>query len=656
MPEPAVGEERDAINAINVKWEMASKARAVEIQKKRLDLDYYLGEQRTYIDRYNNYLRPTYESLRQLRQDKGFHFVTVNLCEPAVAVVHANFTKSEPQLYALVNARGDNAKDVSKVATDMLTYYRFREQGLADDFEAKLWAIVTGDAYKWPQPLQVDGETKIVTTVHSPFEAFPCPGVKRMRDMPWFIFARYMQRSTVENDYDIKLKEGVDQEIYTVEQDDKDIALISGEKRGDQVLMIEYFEKPSKKRPEGRHALVCQNFLLKDNIHPYWNDTATGRKWGGYRITHYQFKPSMHSHWGKGLIRDAIIIQKKYNLMNSYLITNISKTAPKLYHDPRLKLTQEDMSNVTSAVPKPPNIETPSYGDAAVIPPQAMDMKAELLADFERVTGVHELAKGEPPEKRMPFQAIRFSTEMDLLKFIPAFSLYEEAEREFGYDYLWALKQFAHQCAYRRLSSARIGQVENFLMDDLTDPEVFVEPGSSIPSSIAGRVAEMMELAHNNGPLIMGDKFGMISYMRHLGTKWSLGMVEEYTGPFEWAKEENQMMLKGERVMPNMFQEDDIHMRIHSRLLDGEDYRRIRGTVIEQIIVEHLMATQQIMASKMPPPPMEGGAPPPEQGPPPMEGPGITQGPPPQPGPSPLEQQLLGDALGVPVEGPGAFG
>lgn len=650
--------ERELLDSISHKREMARRADVTEKNLMRRDLDYYNGHFLSHIDKITGrYSSVSMDVFLRALHDSNKSVVFINKLRPAVNVVKKHFIERKPAMYVVVNSNDERVKDAAKMGTDLLKSYHQTKRGATLLDHRVTWTLVCGKAHRWFHPVITKydafgspASSEVVETVLSPWEVSVAPGTRYTNDSPWLIIHRYEDRTSIENWFDIELDES-----KTQSYGEDDYSLLSGDKRGDTELLVNYFEKPSRRNPRGRHVIVCKDMILKDGEHPYWDDAGTeNERWGGYRVIPYDFHDTLYTYWSRGLVRGLVNINMKINeLMSCWMTNRLNTMGLKMYIDSRTKLSQKDTDNLPGIVTLASGAKMPEYPRLPTLPTDIQALLQELNNGFDEEAGIHSLSRGNEPEQRMPYQAVAHLTGLDIQKYESVYYRFEEADAESAKVYLNSIKQFCPDMLFYQFGEDRHGQARNFIADSLSDFEVMYERGSSIPESAAGRVSLMSDLA-TQGAVTLEDRFTRLNYLQAMKVPWASDFIADELSTKSFAEEENRIMLDGGVVMPHPMQDHDMHSFIHRKIFDSTTYLKIRGTPIEQIVQAHLGMHEQFVAqaqmAMMPPQGAEAGSP--ETMAPPFD-PNLTPVPPPA---MPMPTGPPGEAVFPPAVagGPGA--
>jgi hypothetical protein len=636
-------EERELLDDIKKKFYDAVEAKREPTQKHKLWLAYFKDRQYMYYSsRKQAFVEPDQAELARLEESRKKIRIQINMIKPAVMTVVSYQTKQAPKIYVRPgSSTTERSKAVAKVGTAILDYERNMNEYIITNTTRAYWQTICGKAYKITYPEYPEGFRKVVETtpegiaiektvpvrvniknnVITPLEAYPEPGVQKIDDMNWFIWARNVPRSSI-IDAHPKLKDVLNKDAFRSNRLDNELEQ-STEERGDVKTVIEYWEKPSRNHKRGRHLVICDDHILFQGEHPNWDRTKDGGEvWGGYRIVSYDYIPGLVNHFGAGLVSPAAPIQKACNGIYSALLTQTVATSA-----PHLCIQKGSIKSKISFGQLPDSIEfdmdknPPKWLDPPTISPALLGMLNKLEEKMHQVTGVHPISQGEMPQQRVSGTALIHMVDVDVGKFAPILENDEECERRNGYYILQAYKQFAPQRIIEILPPEMRGDIVMFLQDDLRDNDVVVERGSSTPENRAGQMQLMSDLLQYGG-IKLDNPLKEQKFIASYKQAWGDSLVSDLTGSVQLAEAENKLLLNGQPIPVLASQNHDLHLQIHNTLYDSPQTLELLSNMpvrqaLDQHRIDHLQALSDLNPVPQPMMPPGPGGPEGEQ--PPME-------------------------------------
>jgi len=263
---------------------------------------------------------------------------------------------------------------------------------------------------------EVDGE--VVGFVPSIFNIRPDPTAKTVKDCRWFIEYAEVTRDAISEAY----PEITSEELDAVSQgDDKSGNKYTGlnEKREEKDLEEEtfivayYWERKSKKWPEGRLIISTGNLLLWANDNPAL---------GNIPFELFGYKRYGNSIWHTGPLHHIQDIQRETNRMISIISEHIEAWRPKLVAHPE-SIIKDGAFTVDSFE----ILECDLSHDAPrplIMPelsPQVMNQRDFMIAMKDLVSNVHEVSYSQLPQyaTRSPASLYGMMLEQEDLKITP---------------------------------------------------------------------------------------------------------------------------------------------------------------------------------------------------------------------------------------------
>jgi hypothetical protein len=344
--------------------------------------------------------------------------------------------------------------------------------------------------------------------------------------------------------------------------------------------------------------------LLEENEFPYWNkNPRTGQdKWGGYRIQHHIFDPGLTSFWGQSMSSPVVDIQKRINHLATAIMTNIILTMGlKLGYPDGMTLPENILTNEpkTFKIPSGGTGQMPAWLSPPVLNPDTKWALEFLIGQFNEIVGLHAQSQGASPEQRMPFLAIQYVVETDMLKFRPNFDRYGDTECRVGWDAANALRQYQPPWMKAMVGEERALELDAFMNDDFDDYDMVMERESGLPESKAGQIATITELIKDSGGALfdMASPMGKYNVLKAMNSGWGNQMIQKETEAVELAREENRRLLNGEQVAASQYHYHSIHIPTHLSLYNSIEYlTKVKGKLEDsasQHIQQHLQLQVQ---------------------------------------------------------------
>lgn len=265
----------------------------------------------------------------------------------------------------------------------------------------------------------------------------------------------------------------------------------AGSYRKDAVLCYEVWVKPNQVEfmPTGGMFTIIGDCVVEYcESNPYQH--------GQYPFTKLDHIPNGR-FYADSVINDLIPIQREYNRTRGQIIEAKNRMA-----HPQL-LAAEGSIDATKITTEPGQVIHFKLGFP---PPQPLPMQNlpayviqevnQLLADFEDISGQHDVSRGQTPPGVTAATAISFLQEQDETMLSPTFASIEEAFEKLGYQTLCLVKQYWDTPRYVKVvGTDNQFNVLTFQGSDLrSNTDIRIEAGSALPTSKSAKQALLMDL------------------------------------------------------------------------------------------------------------------------------------------------------------------
>lgn len=478
---------------------------------------YLLGFTNLFYDTTAKMFRPINSPSRQVRGNR----VEFNYILPNIQNRTARLTKTPPRYNVKPNSTSDEDREAARLGLYIINQVWDRQrinkkrlnltmamQQMGHAFLKAVWDPTLGPKI----PFTEDGKTvlrslgDIRIDVCSPFEVFPDPLAKSHEDVSYIIHAKirplsYFRTHYPERGHMVK-PEGV--WLTSLEYQGRinsynnQVGTGSGVSNevADAAIELMYYEKPNYKHPDGRHVIVANGVLLKDDQLPIdelpfakFDDILVHGKYNSESvITHLR---SLQDQYNRTLTKRAQWVNRMLN--GKYMVARGSGLKASALTDQSGEVVEFDPV---------PNAPAPTYLQTPNIPQYAYNEDDYIKANMNEVSGVGEISKGNVPSAGIPAIGMQFLQEMDdtrigtitenneyayadigrfILKFVQKYYQYPRTLQIAGKGMEYAVKQFT--------GSQLRGNVD-----------VTVVRGSTLPGSKVLRRQEIINL-HQSGYL-----------------------------------------------------------------------------------------------------------------------------------------------------------
>lgn len=423
-----------------------------------------------------------------------------NRIRPAIRTELAKLTSQRPSATVVPSTSDEKDLIASRAAEQIWDSVYRRKKLKIIHRRAQLWALTTGVGYikTYWDPNAPDADNPgvpgdVMYDTILPFHIFvPDILAEDIEDQPYVMHITTRTPEWVKINYP-----GVSPQPNVMEASDvmsnAFLNLVgAGTYRKDAVLCYEVWVKPNQLEfmPNGGMFTIIGDSVVQyfDQGNPYLH--------GQYPFVKLDHIPN-NRFYSDSVINDLIPIQREYNRTRGQIIEAKNRMA-----HPRL-LAAEGSIDANKITTEPGQVILYKLGFP---PPQPMPMEnmpayviqelQQQLADFEDISGQHDVSRGQTPPGVTAATAISFLQEQDETMLSPTFNSIEEAFEKIGYQTLCYVKQFWDTQRFVKVVGTD-GQfnVMTFQGSDLrSNTDIRIEAGSALPTSKSAKQALLMDL------------------------------------------------------------------------------------------------------------------------------------------------------------------
>lgn len=427
----------------------------------------------------------------------------VNKILPTIQNRLARLTQNPPKYDVRPNSNSSEDKDAARLGLEVLANVFEKQRFTEKRQDALMMAMQGGHAYiqaVWdpnlgepmadPMTGQFEGyEGDVKFEVLNCLEIFPDPLAKNIDECQWLIKAKTRKLDYFRSRYEErgKLVKEEDTWLLSATYDMKTNSLTSvgivGAQTHDQMknsaIEIVYYEKRCKDYPNGRRIVCANGILLEDGELPV----------GEFDIVKIDDMIIGGRYNSEAIITHLRPVQDQYNVNRTKMADWVRKMLAGKYLVPKGSgLGQEALNNDSGEVIQynpVPNAPPPTVMQVPQIPPYAYKENDTLNAEFDFISGINEVSRGELPSASIPAQGMAFLQEQDQTRIGV-----QTARNEVAYAKLGRITLKYVQKNYvlpRLLKTAGDGlsyAVKDFVGSDIKENhDVIVIPGSTAPQS-----------------------------------------------------------------------------------------------------------------------------------------------------------------------------
>jgi len=597
--------------------------------------------------------------LAEIDNPAGTIRITSNQIQPRIRNLHAKMTKNRPIIEVTCNSYKDDAIFAANVSRKLLDQFREDHSEDEKDSETINWLLIAGNCYrkigfdptegqslalemeKYYNYATVDEETgqpeenegwqanleslmqrsdismgDIFDEVIPPFEIL----LPEWVTSPVMVNTQEIMHVKLMPVSDIKMKWGKKAAKISPM---KDITIssqfqrrllgmaspeISGSygiseallKDEDVTYVFELWKKPNKKYPRGLVTIVAgsgpDSVLFADD-NPYLETLESVGFKGGLPFIQYRGIQAPGRAWDISPVEGMRPLQVEYNKCISDIVQNRATIGRNKLVAPRTaNIDEEEIANIHGQFLQYSGIMPPQVVPAVPLP-QQVDREIERnRLDMDTISGSHEVSRAEVPSGVKSGIAINYLLEQDDTTLAPIIGSYEISKKQLARAKLALAKQFFTEPRFlREINSDDPEEIASFTGSDITTT-IRLVTGSALPKSRAALQATYLDLwdrkaiVDENGMPDTHKLFRLLKDAMGIET-----FIEEDNLDIGRARRENLMLMRGQEIIPQHWENHLVHFMEHNRFRKTDRFYTLPPQ-IQQNFEMHVVITMQFLA------------------------------------------------------------
>lgn len=378
-------------------------------------------------------------------------------------------------------------------------------------------------------------------------------------------------------------------------------------------VVKEYYEKPSKKYPQGRFIVSAGKRCLYVGAMPFRIGDDGEPDFPFVRIVSID-KPGVF--WGQTIAERCIPIQRRYNALRNRKAEYLNLVSLGQWKIPIGSIEDDQMLDnspgnliyyrpvANGASPEP--VQFPS------LPASFENEIQTLLSEFTAISGISELSRySEAPSGVKSGVALSIANEQDDTRLSKASSHIAVGVTQLGKIWIRLYRQFVQEPRIlRSVGSNREVDVKEWTASDLKSDDIIIENSSALaetPSQRRQMIFDLLGAGLFTRPEMSSlDDEGRLKVFELLEFgHWETGFTDDLQLQKSRARRENQGIMQGIPAMKQDFDDDAEHVRIHNRMRMSAEYEQLlrtpAGPLIDKIMRDHVMQHMLSIAQNMQP-------------------------------------------------------
>ena len=450
-----------------------------------------------------------------------------------------------------------------------------------------------------------EGDVELMAV--SPYEIFPESLFRsEMSEQKSVIHARAVNVDDVESLYGVRL-DGGDVDVFslsTVKYGARPSSTkISGKTVPNSVIVIEKYERPSKKFPEGRVITVAGDKVLRVSALPYENGVDGARD---FPFVKQDSISQAGMFFGTSVIERIIPLQRAYNAVKNrkHEFLNRVTVGVVTVEDGSVDVNElsEDGLQPGKVLVYRQGATPPRMMAAQSVPVDFFSEEERLTEEFITVSGVSEISRNSTiPTNVTSGVAISLLIEQDETRLSSTAENVRRAVKQVAKQIIRLFRQFAGQARLMKIAGDnRKSEVFYFNSSDLTSDDVVFDTENELSYSPAQKKNAVMELLTSG---LLSDADGRTSQrtkakiLEILGYG-SLDNVQDLTTLHVGKAQSENLDMQEREVEAESFDDHEVHITEHVRfLLSGELNLAKDKQKTKENVIKHIEAHKKMLAA-----------------------------------------------------------
>jgi len=543
--------------------------------------------------------------------DKRFFWQQQEIYNHIAPIIERRLSKLQkvrPKINVFPASNDDSDIKTAKLSKKIINSICSKNEINVTISEATKWSEICGTSFYKVVWNSLKGETvakldtgfplksgDVEITAISPFEIFPeSSSSQEIQNSRSIIHARAYHIDEIKNQWGVEI-EGEQVNILTLKNVSELGFNTSYKVEKNYVVVIEKYEAPNVKYPNGRLIIVAGDKLLHIGEMPFINGVDGNRTFPFIKQVSI---PRAGSFWGTSIIERLIPLQRAYNAIKNRKHEFLNRLSMGI-------LTVEDGSIDVESLEEdglcPGKVlvyrqgaNAPRYMQNDSMPFDFTGEEESLMKEFANMSGVSDFASSHYTSKNLSGTALELLIEQDENKILITADSVKSAIKEMAKQILRLYKQFVKVPKLMKIVGDN-GELEMFYFNstDISSDDIVFESKNELSENLSQRSNVIFELL-NSG--LLSDENGKISNSMRAKVLELLGfgiwegsydLNELHAGR---ASKENYLFLEGENSEVLEIDDHKIHISEHTAFILGDNsIKKNKNPKLKEKILEHIL-------------------------------------------------------------------
>lgn len=385
-----------------------------------------------------------------------------------------------------------------------------------------------------------------------------------------------------------KIKDLQDNQVYDYEKMEMRPA------RQEQVVYT-FWHRRSPMMDKGRKIVFLKDVLLENEEFPFSHDQLPF-----IRFTDIEYPGELY---GVSFFENVKQLTGTYNNITNMLLRNIVLASHPKWMVPAGSVALDRLGNdITIVQYKGP--QAPVLATAPTVPADVFNFREKLKEEFQQISGVFGVSRGEPPPGIKAGVALQFLSEQESERYNELVLKYNDMILGIGKMTIAVCGDYYDESDERMIRV--IGKDNQWMTKFFNvaylekDYDIRVQNTSALPRSIAARTQTLLDLNER-----FPNQFTAEQVIDLLDLAQSDKFIDGATVAVRTAQAENEELLKGvkdslseDQLSPKEFENHIIHWREHTRAIQEYGFKYQTPPEIQERLINHILATEMLMVEQ----------------------------------------------------------
>lgn len=358
-----------------------------------------------------------------------------------------------------------------------------------------------------------------------------------------------------------------------------------------EALVYTFWHKRSTVMDKGRKIVFTKDAILENTEYPFSHDRLPC-----VRFTDQDLPGELH---GMSFYEQIKGLTGTYNNLTNMLIRNIVMVSHPKWMVPAGSVALDRLGNdITIVQYKGP--QAPVLATSQSVPSDVFNFRDKLKEEFQQISGVFGVSRGEPPAGIKAGVALQFLSEQESERYNELVLKWNEMIRQVAEMSIAVAGDYYDESDERMVRV--IGKNNEYMTEFFKvsalekDYDIRIQNSSALPKSVAARTQTLLDLSER-----FPDQFTGEQVIEMLDLAQSDKFTDAATVAVRTAEAENEKLYEVENdedLSPAEFENHILHWKIHTRQMQEFRFKYKTSPEIQARFKNHVMAHEMFMTEQ----------------------------------------------------------